>query len=316
MMEDMENQEQKEGGIGSINNGLSNSTRKVLPSDDGEVEEIRLKKEKDLWYWNFACCLLHLVQAAACLGGGLRKGSTAAEFKLPLTTLFLVWSENYPGGPRYPSQELKQVGLLPFTAVTSIFSWLSAAAHLIVLLNFKKYISDLRRGINQFRWYEYALSSSLMMGLIAALFGMYDIISLVLIMSVNACMNLFGYNMENNSDIKTKKVDWISFYFGCFAGLVPWCCVFAYMGAQPDVDRIPGFVWGILVAYIIMFCTFPINMYLQYAGVSYWSDSYQGYSMGGYLFGEKVYQILSLAAKSLLLWLVYGGTNQPNSYTA
>lgn len=234
-----------------------------------------------LRYWNLGCCLLHLVQAIVCLASGLSEGSKAAEFKLPLTTLFLVWTEEYPDGPRYPSQKLNQVGLLPFTAVTSIFSWLSSAAHLIVLLNFDMYIKDLRRGINQFRWYEYALSSSLMIGLIAALFGMYDVISLVLIMSVNACMNLFGYNMENNSDIKNKKIDWISFCFGCFAGVVPWCCVLAYVGGSPDVSNIPEFVWGILVTYFIMFLTFPLNMCLQYFGVSYWSDSYQGHSMGG-----------------------------------
>lgn len=41
---------------------------------------------------------------------------------------------------------------------------------------------DLQRGVNRFRWYEYAFSSSLMMGLIAMLFGMYDVISLVLVM--------------------------------------------------------------------------------------------------------------------------------------
>ena len=32
---------------------------------------------------------------------------------------------------------------------------------------------------------------------------------------------------------------------------------------------------------------------------------------GGYYYGEKVYQILSLVAKSLLIWLIVGGTAQP-----
>jgi len=36
---------------------------------------------------------------------------------------------------------------------------------------------------------------------------------------------------------------------------------------------------------------------------------------GGYYVGEKAYQTLSLVAKSLLLWLVVGGVNQPNSYS-
>jgi len=211
-----------------VNDHEEIDTKKGL-DDDIDIhtnEDKRLAMEKSLWYWNLACCILHFIQAIICLAGGLAKGTKAAKFKLPLTTLFLSWIETYPGGPRYPVQTLVQRGLLPFTAVTSGFSWLSAVAHLIVLIYFKKYIEDLRKGINQFRWIEYALSSSLMIGLIAMLFGMYDIISLVLIMSINACMNLFGYNVENNSNFETGKIDWISFYFGSFAGAVPWACIF------------------------------------------------------------------------------------------
>jgi Heliorhodopsin len=32
---------------------------------------------------------------------------------------------------------------------------------------------------------------------------------------------------------------------------------------------------------------------------------------GGYYFGEKVYQILSLVAKTLLIWWIVAGTAQP-----
>lgn len=56
-------------------------------------------------------------------------------------------------------------------------------------------------------------------------------------------------------------------------------------------------------------------MILQYKRVGWWSDKYWGYQKGGYYFGEIGYQILSLVAKTLLLWLVFGGTNQPNSYS-
>ena len=232
----------------------------------------------------------------------------SSKFKLPLTTLFLNW-EN-----KQPKQELIIRGFLKFAPIASLFSWISSAAHLIIFLRFNTYISDLRKGINRFRWFEYAISSSIMIGLIAMLFGMYDIISLFLLMSVNACMNLFGYVMESQNQT-TKEIDWSSFWFGCFAGLVPWICIFVYLGAVGNLSLVPGFVWGILVAYFIMFNTFPVNMVLQYLKISRWSDDHWGYRMGGYYFGEKVYQILSLVAKSLLVWLVYGGTNQPNPYS-
>lgn len=268
-----------------------------------------LQTEKSLWYWNLGCGILHLVQAIIVLAIGLSDNSSAGKFRLPLTTLFLQFNENYF------TQDLVQQGLIRFTAVTSGFAWMSAAAHFIVLLCYETYKNDLRRGINKFRWIEYAFSSSLMIGLIAMLFGVYDILSLVLIMSVNACMNFFGLLMEILNQDKSKDIIWSPFIFGCFAGVVPWAVIFAYLGGSSNASQVPGFVWGILIAYLVMFNTFPVNMVLQYCKVSYWSDKYWGYEGGGYYYGEKVYQILSLVAKTLLLWLVVGGTNQPNNYS-
>jgi hypothetical protein len=152
--------------------------------------------------------LFHLLQAIIVLALGLRTESNAGKFKLPLTTLYLDWQTGFP------TQKLVQEGELPFVAVTSGFAWMSAVAHIGILLVFRKYyIPGLRRGINRFRWIEYSASSSLMIGLMAMLFGMYDIISLVLIMSINACMNFFGYLMET-SNVGMIKVDWTPFNFG------------------------------------------------------------------------------------------------------
>jgi Heliorhodopsin len=150
---------------------------------------------------------------------------------------------------------------------------------------------------------------------------MWDVISLVLLMSVNACMNLFGLLFETmNINKPTIEIDWTPFWFGCFAGAVPWAAVFAYVGGTSQLgastgNNIPAFVWVILFAYLIFFNTFPVNMGLQYSkGAKWYTDEYWGFSQGGYMYGEKVYQVLSLISKSLLLWLVIGGVNQPSSY--
>jgi hypothetical protein len=47
---------------------------------------------------------------------------------------------------------------------------------------------------------------------------------------------------------------------------------------------------------------FAINMVLQYRKVGPWRD---------YLFGERVYILLSLTAKSALAWQVFAGTLRP-----
>jgi len=51
-----------------------------------------------------------------------------------------------------------------------------------------------------------------------------------------------------------------------------------------------------------MFNTFSINMILQYKGIGKWKD---------YLYGERVYIILSLVAKTALAWLVFIGIFAP-----
>ena len=61
----------------------------------------------------------------------------------------------------------------------------------------------------------------------------------------------------------------------------------------------PAFVYGIFVSLFLFFNVFALNMVLQYKRTWRWRD---------YLFGENVYIVLSLTAKSLLAWQVFSGT--------
>jgi hypothetical protein len=116
-------------------------------------------------------------------------------------------------------------------------------------------------------------------------------------------MILFGWMMELHNQT-TERTDWTSFIFGCIAGAVPWVVVFLYFvsAAADKTNAVPGFVYGIMVSIFIFFNCFAVNMVLQYKKVGPWRD---------YLFGEKMYIILSLAAKSALAWQVFGGTQRP-----
>ncbi len=59
------------------------------------------------------------------------------------------------------------------------------------------------------------------------LFGCRDLASLLLILAVNACMNLFGLLMEVVNQY-TTSINWLPFWFGCFAGLWPWIVALMY----------------------------------------------------------------------------------------
>ena len=59
------------------------------------------------------------------------------------------------------------------------------------------------------------------------------------ILAVNACMNLFGLLMEVVNQY-TTSINWLPFWFGCFAGLWPWVMVaLMYFLGGGNYDKIP-----------------------------------------------------------------------------
>jgi hypothetical protein len=193
---------------------------------------------------------------------------------------------------------------LRFGPAVALFLLLSAVAHLsLSTFGYRWYVEKLKKGMNPARFYEYALSSSLMIVLIAMLVGIWDMGTLIALFGVNATMNLFGVMMELHNQT-TKKTDWTAFIYGCIAGIIPWIVIVLYFfgalssaGAEP-----PGFVYAIIPTIFVFFNIFALNMFLQYKKVGRWKD---------YLFGERMYIVLSLSAKTVLAWLIFAGTLAP-----
>ena len=245
---------------------------------------------------------LHLIQGMIMLVLATGVIQTISEFTPTITQFYITFN--------VATQSLEVTGRdlfeLPFGILVAMFLLISAGAHALIALpqkTHKIYKRDLERGINQFRWFEYAFSSSIMIVLIATLFGIYDIASLLLIFLINASMNLFGLVMEQlNAGKEKKNIIWGPFIWGCIAGIGPWIAIVIYMFGTGNFDRVPWFVWAIIGTYFVAFNTFPVNMVLQYLRVGKWKD---------YLYGERVYIVLSLVAKSILAWLVLFGAMQP-----
>lgn len=185
----------------------------------------------------------------------------------------------------------------------ALFFFISAFFHFYIATAYnKRYNADLKLGINKMRWIEYSISASVMMLAISMLVGIYDLMSLLMLFSLTAIMNLMGLVMEIHNQT-TKKTNWLSYYTGCFAGIIPWVAIAFYMwlgsnkGSSP-----PTFVYLIFVSIFVFFSCFAVNMILQYNKIGPWKN---------YLYGERVYIILSLVAKSLLAWQVFAGTLRP-----
>ncbi|NBU33355.1 hypothetical protein EB118_01175 [bacterium] len=254
-----------------------------------------------LFRWNIILAALHAVQAVAIIV--LSKPDLGVQ---TVTTSFLSL-DTLASTAEKPvlvsaTRSLFDVNLSCFVAA---FFIICSLAHLFIATRYRKtYEANLQKGINKVRWYEYSLSASTMMVAIALLAGIFDIGTLVLMFVLTAVMNLCGLIMEVTNQGK-EKINWTSYIVGCIAGIAPWIVyVFYIVGSSRfgDGGGPPTFVYYILFSIFLLFNSFAINMYLQYRKKGKWAD---------YLYGERVYMILSLVAKSLLAWQVFAGALRP-----
>ncbi|MGA8258252.1 MAG: heliorhodopsin HeR [Nocardioides sp.] len=234
--------------------------------------------------WNLGLSVLHLAQAIAVI-------ALASSFTVTVTSSF---PQGPPGSATPAPDNLFDVRI---GAAIAVFLVLAALDHALTgsLLR-RRYEQDLAEGINRFRWTEYSLSATLMVILIAFYAGITDIAAIVALAGVNISMILFGWLQEATSGPNTARPSLLPFWFGCVAGATPWVAIGVnVIGA----DTVPGFVYGIFVSLFVFFNCFALNQWLQYRRVGPWAD---------YLFGERVYLVLSLVAKSALAWQIFAGS--------
>ncbi|MEM2935023.1 MAG: heliorhodopsin HeR [Candidatus Thermoplasmatota archaeon] len=199
------------------------------------------------------------------------------------------------------TDKIFDIQLAPLVA---IFLLISAVAHfLISTVLYKRYVEKLKNNINPYRWYEYSISASLMIVIIAMLTGIYELGTLIALFALTGIMNLMGLMMEIHNQT-TEKTNWTAYIIGCIAGIVPWVVVAISLtaGVLSAGGKMPFFVIVIYFSIAFFFNLFAVNMLLQYKKIGKWKN---------YLYGEKIYIVLSLVAKSLLAWQIFFGTLQP-----
>ncbi len=217
------------------------------------------------------------------------------DFAISVTNTFPA---GQPGMGKAGPETLFSLRIGPMVA---LFLLISAVAHfLLATILYDWYVKNLKKKINHLRWVEYSFSSSIMIVVIAMLVGFFDISVLILLFVVNASMIFFGWLMELYNQ-KTEDTKWSPFIFGCIAGAAPWIAIAIRLltAVLNSSVNVPGFVIWIFVSIAIFFNIFALNQFLQYKKVGPWKD---------YLFGEKMYIVLSLVAKSALAWQVFAGT--------
>ena len=157
------------------------------------------------------------------------------------------------------------------------------------------YATWMHNKVNYMRWFEYFISSAIMMVNIAGLSGIRDIWSLVNIFVLTAITNIFGLMSEKT----TGTLRWILFILGFLPFFIPWGQLYqrfytfkdwfngnyekVQKRANPDDEetgKIPNFVQYILIGLLGIYCIFPLIQYLQLSNTI------------NYIDGEKYYVIV------------------------
>ena len=154
--------------------------------------------------WNASLAVLHAAQAAVIL-------AFSNGFTLPVTISFLK-------GPPGTKASTDTVYNLPIGPAVATFLLLAALDHALMAAPriHRWYERKLEIERSPARWWEYSLSASLMIVLIAMLTGISDLAALIGLFGANAAMIMFGLTMER-ANRAGRPVVWRPFVYGCIA---------------------------------------------------------------------------------------------------
>ncbi len=257
--------------------------RQPEATDDGPVVATGVTPERlaNLRIWNIGLTILHAVQAVLIV-------VLSGDFVIQVVSTF----PDGPPGTRVPTAEPLFDVRVGFAI--GLFLALAAIDHLVTSTFARStYENDLRGGINRFRWVEYSVSATIMILLIGFYSGITNITAVVAVIGANVAMILFGWIQERMNPPGRETTTMMPFWFGTLAGIAPWVGILIQIVGS---ETVPGFVYGIVIVQFVLFFSFGLNQWLQYRGIGKWTD---------YIYGEKAYLVLSLAAKSLLAWQIY-----------
>ncbi len=251
------------------------------PGESSVATGVTPERLGNLRRWNLGLTVLHAVQAALIL-------VLSGDFVIEVVSTF----PEGPPGTRVPAAE--RLFDVRIGAAIALFLGLAAIDHLVTATVARRtYDADLRRGINRFRWVEYSVSATIMVLLIGFYSGITNITAVIAVAGANVAMILFGWLQERMNPPGRTTTTMLPFWFGTLAGVAPWIAIAVQILGS---ETVPGFVYGIVIVQFVLFFSFGLNQWLQYRGIGRWSD---------YVYGEKAYLVLSLAAKSLLAWQIY-----------
>ncbi len=192
-----------------------------MVEEDKQIEGLRR--------FNLVTGLAHAIQATLLL-------AFSNDLALPIQTYFLRY--DLTTSTMLPSPETWFY--LPIGPTIALFMYLTAASHLLVsTVGYHWYRRNIIRHRNPARWYEYSITSSIMILVIALLCGINDLAALIPLMGINATMNLFGDLMELHNQT-TERTDWTLLSVRYLRRGGPWMAIILYYLGAVIPPRTPS----------------------------------------------------------------------------
>jgi hypothetical protein len=221
---------------------------------------------------------------------------TCALVQATLCILLIVWLlvRNGEESPMNFGVPLPTVitALIVFTAVTSFFHSFAYQGTI--------YEENVRQGKNRARWFEYSITASIMLWIIAVSTGIALTDSAVMWLTVIVISSLFCMLCGFLSDTyESKKWTWT--LLGWLSILIGYGIIFYHFfrNISEANGTIPSFVYGIVFGLFFMYMSFGlIHLYHTIKGKKSPAINQKV---------ERLYLWDSLASKTLLVGLLFGG---------
>ena len=193
----------------------------------------------------------------------------------------------------------------------AIFFIITAVFHLIYAYGRKTFYREyIENGVNPLRWLEYSITATIMTVIMALAATIQEVQQLMLIVVATVCIMLLGWVIEKSIADKQRQVAWGATGIAWFLQFAVFGVIaYAFISTIQEVnkklaeeqreERIPGFVYAILISQLFFFSLFGFVSLRMLVQSGKGPIDFYRYEVG--------YHSLSIISKLTLGWLFYAG---------
>jgi hypothetical protein len=242
--------------------------------------------------------------------GLARSDATISAVSIPIKTSFTDWNED----TEVAYQSLETVWDVPIATVVSLIAFGAFYYHFGNLQNWDEYTANIKHQTNTRRWHEASISSAIMVFIYFQVFGVIDMISLIMVVSVQAGICWFIDVFEwMNVDKKPAELDFTALNNAMRAGGYTWLIFFWFIWKSTDaVTTVPVFGWGLVFIWGFTCLWAFYTIYNKYEQKRAFADT-PNRSLA-YIKGELIIDKIWLVGRTAFVWCVLWGCQNQTVY--